>query len=302
MLGIYPKGWRIPLTYRRGAVEREIVVRLTGVHPTKKLVEMIQGPSGPAAPDGPPNPRRERRRPGEPGAPDDEEKPRSAPVQPVTLPAANVPKKYSHMFEKKYGFVNYYFNRLKRDQIWKGMLQHGDFSKQDPTWRLTGTDGKGKKIEIVLGELQSGFKSEEETWVVDTTQNLADQIQEDNSGLLVAMHVWRKMLVEGPERFGQVHYFGSVPLFNRPAKVDILVGTIDITESNFMFDDKSRRLVAMEMFGDVDELPHELNFEDFQIDGQLSVPGLISYAYGDTSRQFRITQIEFIRSSKETDE
>ena len=32
-----------------------------------------------------------------------------------------------------------------------------------------------------------------------------------SGGLLVALHLWRRLLVDGPEKFGDVYYYGTAP-------------------------------------------------------------------------------------------
>jgi S1-C subfamily serine protease len=43
VLGIYPKGWRVPLSFRRDAQLHNIYVRLTGVHDPEDLLEKAEG-------------------------------------------------------------------------------------------------------------------------------------------------------------------------------------------------------------------------------------------------------------------
>ncbi len=43
VLGIYPKGWRVPLSYVREGEQYDIFVRLQGVHRTDELVELTEG-------------------------------------------------------------------------------------------------------------------------------------------------------------------------------------------------------------------------------------------------------------------
>ncbi len=63
-LGIYPKGWRVPLTYRRENKTYPIWVRLTGVHSNEQLIEKTLG--RPAQPMPVPKPG-EAPKPGEKG-------------------------------------------------------------------------------------------------------------------------------------------------------------------------------------------------------------------------------------------
>ena len=43
VLGIFPKGWRVPLSYRRDGKRYDVLVRLAGVHGEEELLEKIGG-------------------------------------------------------------------------------------------------------------------------------------------------------------------------------------------------------------------------------------------------------------------
>ena len=42
-LGIFPKGWQVPLTYRRDNKTTQVYVRLAGVHSREELIEKTLG-------------------------------------------------------------------------------------------------------------------------------------------------------------------------------------------------------------------------------------------------------------------
>ena len=46
VLGIYPKGWRVPLSFVRDGESREIHVRLAGVHAREELLQKIKESPG----------------------------------------------------------------------------------------------------------------------------------------------------------------------------------------------------------------------------------------------------------------
>jgi serine protease Do len=97
ILGVYPKGWRLPLTYRHEETKYEIMARLRGVH---RQTELMPGRR--------PQPKPGEKKPedGKPG----ERKPKGEKPKPVAKkPAASpIPEKYKHMFVRKDGFANYY--------------------------------------------------------------------------------------------------------------------------------------------------------------------------------------------------
>lgn len=100
-LGIYPKEWRLPLTYRRGNEKKEMLVRLMGLTPTVKKK------------DGP-----------------------GAPQQPPRTKAFGAGAKF---WEERKGFANYYFNRQSRDGLLADAKKLGDFSTLTGDWVWTGT-------------------------------------------------------------------------------------------------------------------------------------------------------------------
>ncbi len=275
VLGIYPKGWKVPIIFRRDGVEQEINVRLTGVHATEELVEMIEGSS----------PEEKTPRP----------EPKELPAKPSEA-ATTAPEKYQHLYRQRSGFTNYYFNLENRKRIWNGFQQNGDFARQAFGWRLTGVDSQNREVVIVLQDLKSGIQINGESFVLDPDEDLSQQlIPPGSGGLLVALHLWRTMLVLGPEKFGDVYYLGRVPSFSDQPDGEVLVATRGAIESNFVFDELNFRLASMEMYPDVNSDPCELFFDDYQVDGDLTVPGTIRFSTGNQSPEsITIQKIEFL--------
>jgi S1-C subfamily serine protease len=289
VLGIYPKGYRVPITFRREDEERTALVRLTGVHATEQLVEMIEGVV-----------EQEKKSPDE----DEDElpKPPTPPAEPPDDEAEELsPEEFRHMYVERRGFTNFYFNRLYRDQIWEtNQRKWGDFTTQTPRWRITGTNRSGETVTILLSDDQSGIQIGDNPVVLDPDSDLSSQlVPEGTGGLLVALHLWRKMLLLGPSQFGDVVYFGSVPLnLDRDPK-QVLVATRGVIESHLFFDRRSARLDALEMYPDIGTDPCRLMFQDYQQDEDLSVPGTIAFSYGDSSSdEISVTKFEFLKEKK----
>src|SRR5581483_1768571 len=122
VLGIFPKDWRVPLTYRRGTDKREILVRLMG-----NLDAAVERPA--ERPPTPPRP------PGAPRPEDPRGKARKSPA-------------YKLLDESKKGFANYHFNKLQQDRLWAAFRQTGDFAGLTGVWSAAGTielaDRKGE--------------------------------------------------------------------------------------------------------------------------------------------------------------
>ncbi|MGH7225745.1 MAG: S1C family serine protease, partial [Gemmataceae bacterium] len=113
VLGLYPKGWRVPIVYRHQNDKKqmethEVLVRLMGVQ--------------------------RQELPGQPGQP----QPRQAPgARKPAIPNSPATKFY----KAKKDFANYYFNELEQKRLLKAFHKHGDFSKTAGDWglRTTGT-------------------------------------------------------------------------------------------------------------------------------------------------------------------
>jgi S1-C subfamily serine protease len=124
VLGIFPKGWRVPLVYRRKNEKHEILVRLMQLQQTQ----------------------------GE----EEGRKPHPAPGPARPTPAARSPA--TKLYEPKPGFANYHFNRLERDGLAAAFRGHGGFGALDD-WSFD-AEGKGKDrtaLKLALREVPDEF-------------------------------------------------------------------------------------------------------------------------------------------------
>lgn len=289
-LGIYPKGWRLPLTYRRDGERHDIFVRLTGVHTEKELIAKTEGGGGPPKPA--PKPGDKRKPDPEPKKEPEPKKdpaPGDKPKLPIPKlpgagqpPAKPVPEHVAKLIKLRPGYANYYFNELNRDRVWKGFTAQGDFSSQSGTWFLEGALAGGGPVKITLGEKELSGDFPGEAAVVDLTKDLAEELSPKGSGgLLVALHLWRRMLTVGPTKYGDVYYQGTFPIPSQPTLVDVLVATHDVVETRFEFDPATGRLVGLEMTPDNGVDPCEVYFSDYrEIDGR-QIPHKLEVRHGD---------------------
>lgn len=282
VLGIFPKGWRVPLSYRRDGDRRDVLVRLMGVHSPEELLEKIEGPSQerPMPKPAPkPVPKPSPKKPGD----QDEEQPTPQPI-PVVQPhaAAKPPAEVAKLIKKRKGYANYYFNELNQDRLWDSMVAHGDFLELDGVWALRGESEGAGKVEISLNTTESSGRFPGEFVTLDPAKDYSEQIGPQGSGgLLVALHLWRRFLTVGPDRFGEVYYLGTGPAGYGEGLFDILVTTHNVVETRFMFDPQSGLMTGMEMFSDPDRDPCEIYFEDYrEVDGR-QVPHLLHVRFGD---------------------
>ena len=130
ILGIYPKGWKLPLVFRRDGVRTETLLRLRALHRASEL-----------AGGGKPKPRPDDKPDDKPGDTPGGKKKR--PGQPRRPAVAKPPEKYKHLYVKKSGFANYYFNQQEQKRTLAGMSRMGDFSGATGAWVVAGTTAAG---------------------------------------------------------------------------------------------------------------------------------------------------------------
>jgi S1-C subfamily serine protease len=289
VLGIYPKGWRVPVTYRRDGKEHETLVRLTGVHGEEELIALVQ-----KAPKQLPQPGPKGKDPENPGKPEPMpggkgERPMPRQPLPIPLPklpgaeAPKIPAEVAKLIKARPGFANYYFNELHRDRVWSAFISKGDFSTVGGEWTLEGDIAGGGKVSMKLADAASSGAFVQGEVKLDAAKDLDQQLGPAGSGgLLAALHLWRLMLVSGPAKFGEVSYYGTAPYPGIEGEADVLAAVQNVAEANFVFDKTSGRLAILEMFADPELDPCEIRFSDYrEVEGR-QLPHKLEVRHGDS--------------------
>ena len=289
VVGLYPRGWRVPLEYRRGDTKKEILVRLMGVQ-KKEL------------PDGP--------------APLPKDDPKQPPKSKAPAGAQGAGAK---MYEAKAGFANYYFNRQEKDRLLKAFQKNGDFAAAKGVWTIEGNvrllknnassaftldiEDKGKgKVNLKLGAF-----SEELIPLGDNTADLRRPQQ--SGGLMAAMYVWRLLVGLGEKGFPSDCTHGGVepiyppPIDNSTPKswteqrvlAEVLNTSSGIFRAKWFFAKDDARLLGFEVRQqDLNEDPCEIYFSDYKaVDGR-QLPHRMQVYYRDLHYgTFTITSYKF---------
>jgi S1-C subfamily serine protease len=301
VLGLYPRGWRMPLVYRRENQRGEALVRLMGVQ--RGVVEDRPGGPGKPVPPGP--------RPAVPAGP--------------TSPA-------SKFYKAKEGFANYYFNELAQKRVFDEFAKGGDFSKQTGDWSLeftgklfteSGTgrdstaaflikergaaDGNSPKILADIGGLDYPLEPL-------NVNAKADDIEapQGSGGLVMAMFMYRQMLVYGAKGFTRDFQHGGVEPFYPPTKDDkpdyakirvmaeVLRGKFAGIESRWFFaqaDDaegrwKKGQLIGFEVTPDKDKDPCEVCLSHYKDRAGRLVPSKMVVRRADKKfAEFELTKL-----------
>jgi len=385
VLGIYPKGWRIPLSFRHEGQRYDVLVRLAGVHTPDELLRKASGrpgrvpmpipvpepqpdqpqpnnpqpdqpqpgeptpektpekpesdqaepdysPSGkpesdqPAespseqpddSPSGKPNseqPKSEQPQPDEPESeqpqpdepPVDQPRPapqpgrvpvppgpgRPHPIRPLQIgrPEAPVPEIVRKHYEEKRGYANYYFNVLHRDRVWKAWMGRAHLDECGGAWGFGGRLPSGSEFEFELADQGVLLTLPSVQWKWAPAEELAASLDPPQSGgLLLAVYLWRRLVLDGPDGFGEVYYLGTTPLPEHDGLVDVLVAVDRGVECRLYFDPQQGDLLALEMFPADDVDPCELYFHDYrEVEGRFLPGRLEAHTGGELFAQFNI--------------
>jgi hypothetical protein len=297
ILGIYPKGWRMPLTYRRENKKHEVLVRLMGILPK----EMQEG-GGRNRPRPRPRPGEPRPRPGEPTPP-----PGERPEAPKADSAV------MKLYKAKAGFANFYFNELAQQKLWDGFVKHGDFTPMTGSWRLEGElkkkdgaptpfkldvteqpgeEGKGSRtlVRLNLGGLDYSLDP------LKSNQDIRDVKDPPGSGgLLMAVYQYHRLVTRGQKGFeGGFSHGGHEPFY--PPKADggetkrladlrtdteVLHTEHAAVHGKWHFAKADARLLGFEVSITKDDDPCEVYFGDYRaVDGR-QVPHRVEVKYGN---------------------
>ena len=267
ILGIYPKGWSLPLVYRREGKKYDIVVELPALH-QKSEMELTAAPKppGPPKPDG--------------RGPKPQHDLKSAEAK---LPKEELPAEYKKLFEKKTGYANYYFNKLEQQRVLAGLTPFVSWHGVGTKWVLNGrtADGDPFQMKLLPKALSTQF-----TKRAPGLQNLdgTDFMDEPpgSGGLLAALHQFKLLLTDGASVFTEFSYYGSQPLDGRSAMVDVLITKKSTIECRWYFRVSDGALVGFDssLGSDVDSC--EIRFDQFTEFQGRRFPSRFTVRYGDT--------------------
>ena len=187
------------------------------------------------------------------------------------------------MIQPRSGYANYYFNLLNRNRVWESFRSNGDFSGLKGAWVLEGDLSGGGAVQFDLQDDRVTSQFAGSSLELDASKDLDGQLMPNGSGgLLVALHLWRHMLLVGLQEYGEVYYLGTAPIPGREGNFDVLAATHGVIESRVLFDPKTGHLAALEIYPDSNVDPCELYFDDYrEVDGRM-VPHRLEVRFGNS--------------------
>lgn len=280
ILGIYPQGWTLPLTFRRDGKKQDIFVELRTLHRESEMRPGRNAP--PEEPQPKPKPDGE-----EPKEKPDDKAPKPRRMNPHQKPKAEPPAQYKDLFVEKDGFANYYFNQLHQDRVLKGLQPLGSWQGMSGLWTFNGKVAAGMPFAFKLGTTGLGVELGEPTDPkrLISLQSLDGSDWQDeppgSGGLLAAWHHLRLLLSGGREAFGEFLYFGSEPLDGRGEVVDVLVSSHTGIRTRWFFRKSDGALAGWDTALETDTDPCEIRILEWDESGPRRFPRRFTVRCGD---------------------
>lgn len=285
-LGTLPKDWRIPIAFSRNGRRQEILVRLAGVHGEDELLEKMST-ALPPPPPAPPTPEdkesdEDSAKPADDGAADDEQ-PNKDDARPTMKGADGkpVPKVAAARIEERKGYANYFYNQLNQERVFEQIKQNSPPSSE--IWEIRGKTNVGGEKEVVMqiGDAGLILKVGEKEYAMNSTAERFDAVDgKAGAAMLPALDNWRRLLVRGVNRFGDVYYVGTAPFLGKTPLRDVLSGTADELETRFITHPESGKLEAVELWADRSEDPAELIIDWSGASDAKPFPSALELRYG----------------------
>ncbi len=230
VLGIFPEGTRVPMTWRDRDGLHESTIRLRPLHAFRKAPEL---------------PEERRQRP-----PQDPDKPDGEDVKPKDV-ADEVPASLKDLFVAREGFCNYHFNEIQQKQL-RGELRErvatlGDpapawiisFVSVEPGVRLTG--------ELTIAASAVGMNLNNRPFLQSTVDPPPEEESPLLPGLLVSMNQLRRLLSGNAAAFTEL--FAAGQTFHLPLKknVDVLLTREGVRTCRWYFEEGSPLPVGVDV-------------------------------------------------------
>ena len=263
VLGTLPSHWRVAVKYRNKNGLNETLVRLDAVHSNEELLQLVQG-GLPGMGPGPKDPQKEERSP-KPEPDQDKDKDNKDSEKQELQPSPSLD--WKKWYVEKDGFANYFFNQYERQHILsKYREQLGDLTP-NATWQLTGKwVGDDRSVSIQLNDNRIEFLKGGLTQSIDPKQGFSKVIAKRSiDGLPLVLGLWRELMLASGNAKGNLMdsalYLGTMPMLGKDPLHHVIELQISDTKMWVYFHPDSYHLSAIELYGDEDDDPVEVYFD-----------------------------------------
>ncbi len=287
VLATFPSGWRVKLAYRLEGQTRQTLVRLMGVHREDELLEKMAG-ALPPPPPRPDKPRPDKERPDKerPDGEGDSEPEGDDPHAKSAEGKGKIPEVVKEQLVERKGYANYFFNLQQQDRFSESLRSQfpGGSEGEKFDWLIEAeTDDQPPqpaKIRVTGGKMLMAVG--DRPIEAETKAELYDGVSAGSiAGMLPALDAWRRMIADGPRKFGESYYLGTMPLGGERPLRDCMVGIDGELEVRWLSHPESGLVEAIEVFADRDKDPAELWL--IREDAADSMPSILDLRYGTES-------------------
>lgn len=262
VLGIYPKGWTLPLSYRRDGQRVDIQVQLQGLH---RAAELRGDEELPPEEDGPP----------------EQDRPQLPPqLQQMLRKKPAIPEKYAGLYKERSGFANYHFNEVHQKRLLAAVDKWGDFSTSRPGWQFQGKLNQTLPLEARLQPDVLALRVAESYSVQKLNEDYRD-LPAGTGGLLAALDQLRHLLRDRGDYFTELYYLGSEPWADDGRRVDVLITTKVLLTCRWYFDRATGDLLGFDSALSEETDPCEIRFGPLARQGEARFPESFTFRRGD---------------------
>lgn len=220
VLGIYPQGWTLPLTYRRGAETFEIHLPLRAAHRESELLEFSRSKPDEENPQpGKESPERE-----EAPGPDEEPMPQVPEIAESKV-VDDLPPALKQEVVHRAGYSNYRYNEIEQRRVLESLKTNSNIKWPEVALVLRGTTSDQRTVRLTVARQVVGL----DLGGVAYAEELGEAAEWSDEppgteGLLGAVHILTHVLSSETEALANFFYQGSEPLDGSGPWVDVLIG------------------------------------------------------------------------------
>jgi len=253
VLATIPNQWRVKLRFREQGQTHDTLVRLSSVHLPDELLAKMAGAMPPPPPRKPEKEEeRGRERDREQGNPHARGKRK-----------VEIPEQVAERIVERKGYANYHFNLVEQRRFIDALRDQfpGGEPDQRAAWIITGETVEDSpqpvRLRVVSGRM--AVLIGDRPLITESKTELYDAVSVGSvAGLLPALDAWRRMIADGPKKFGESYYYGTIPLAGERPLRDCLVGIDGELEIRWLTHPETRLVEVIEVFADRDSDPAEL--------------------------------------------
>lgn len=255
ILGIFPAGSRVPLTWRNRDGRHQATIRLRPLHEFQQAPE-IPGERQPSPPDDPHH-----------------EEEQETDIQP--------PEQWANLFEAREGFANFAFNREQQSRLIEPLQQQlQTFPQRAATWKMmVSAEDSEQTMDLVVGKSGAGLTSNNTPWHQDADALSPEAEPPDYPGLLAASLQLHRMLTAPRDAWSDVIYLGTEQHSVTGQQLNVLQTQQGSVVCRWLMNDDSPFPVAVDVETGTGQDESRLVFEGWQTDGLYPAPvriGVIS--------------------------